>query len=112
MVRHPGAPGSRGLACSVSRALSRITMSLRDAARRMEQGAALLGRGGDVGTGEAEPAQEHTEGGARVQRLARVLEAAQVHVELAVGEPLGHLVRPVHGEGRLADSRPFRRSRR
>ena len=32
------------------------------------------------------------------------VEPAQVHVELAVREPVGGTVRPVHGQGRLADA--------
>ena len=46
------------------------------------------------------------------------VEAAQVDVELAVGEPVGDPVRPVHGQGGLADagragrSRRYRRGRR
>ena len=53
--------------------------------------------------GHPQPVQQLPDGLSRAQRIAVVVEAAQIHIELAVGEAVPDPVPPVHGEGGLAD---------
>ncbi|OLE23822.1 MAG: hypothetical protein AUG49_15030 [Catenulispora sp. 13_1_20CM_3_70_7] len=53
----------------------------------------------------AERGEESVDGGRRRERRIAGSGATQVHVQLAVGEAVGVPVGPVHGQGRLADTR-------
>ena len=80
-------------------------------------GRALLGLGRDIRPGHAQGTQESRQRFACRHRLARTV-AAQVHVQLAVREPPGHLMRPLERQRRLphpsrpADRRDHHRPRR
>jgi hypothetical protein len=67
-------------------------------------GGALVGLGRDVGARHAQRSQESCQCLGGRDRLAGVV-AAQVDVQLPVGEPVRDLVRPVHGQRGLAYSR-------
>ncbi|WP_278257790.1 hypothetical protein [Nocardioides convexus] len=96
-------PGSRGRTCSASSALSSRTRSLspRDGAAPAVH--PLVGIGGDRRVGRAQAAQEGRQDVVRVPGVARG-EAEQVGVDDPVGEAVGHLVAPVHGQRGLADA--------
>jgi hypothetical protein len=69
-------------------------------------GRALFGLGRDIRPGHAQGTQESSQRFACRHRLARTI-AAQVHVQLAVREPPGHLMRPLERQRRLPyPSRP------
>ncbi len=61
-------------------------------------------RGGDAHRRDAERVEEDPDGCLRRHDRTGRIEAAQVDVELSVGEAVGDLVRPVHGQGGLADA--------
>ena len=103
-TRHSVVPDSNGLTWSLSRALSSrisIRFPASDAPVQADL-AAKLGR--DARGRYAEGGQEaayYCRGA--LWRISRV-EPAQIRVELAIGKATGVLVRPVHGQGGLADS--------
>ena len=105
LVTTTGRPGCRAAAAGPARPIAALssTISIRRPASRLRYSAArssALGR--DLLAGHAERAQEPGQRVAGGHRLAGVV-AAQVHIQLAVGEPAGDLVRPVHGQRGLAD---------
>ena len=111
-TRQPGEPGSSGRTCSASRALS-STISIRRPASWLRYSAACASRSAGIRRRRhAERVEEPAHRLGRVHDRAVRVEAAQVHVQLAVREPVGDPVRPVHGQGRLADARRCRRSPR
>ncbi len=67
-------------------------------------GGPLLRVGGDVLSCHPQGPQESGHRVVGCHRAVRV-EAAQVHVQLPVGELVSHLMRPVHGQRGLADPR-------
>ena len=99
----PGVPGSSGRTWAGSRALS-STMSIRLPASRLRYSPVwACGLGRDLVGGHGEGFQQPPDRVAGVDRVAGRVIAAQVHVQLPVGEPVRGLVRPVHGQRGLAD---------
>jgi len=100
-ARQVGVPGSSGRTWSASRALSSGT-SIPPA---RDQTAVQADLGVEAGRypfrRRVECVEEPAYRVGRGQLPAARIEAAQVHVQLAVREPVRHPVRPVHGEGGL-----------
>ncbi len=70
-----------------------------------EERTALGGATRQIAAGHTQRPEEPAQGLPGIQGLLGVLEAPQVHIQLAVRETVGHPVCPVHRECRLADPR-------
>ena len=111
-ARQRGLPGSSGRTCS-----ARGRCPARPASAGRPAGCGR--RAARSSTVERDRSGRHAErvaGSRRARRPAATgwsgVVAAQVHVQLAVGEPVGDPVRPVHGQRGLADPGRCRRSPR
>ena len=99
----PGVPGSSGRTWAGSRALSSTMSIFRPASRLRYSPVWACGLAGIWSAGTARASSSHRTASPGSTGIAGRVIAAEVQVQLPVGEPVRGLVRPVHGQRGLAD---------